>query len=179
MRDSSKAALGGIIAALSIVIMLITYISPFLVYTAPPFAGLLLIVIVYEMGYGWAFGTYAAVSLLSAFMIADKEAALFYVLFFGYYPALRELFSSKILHKTVRLLISFLIFNSACACAILLGEMLFAVDYSELMSGGKVYFLIFWLGLNAVFFCYEFLISRLVVLYRNKLRKKIRNLFRT
>ena len=51
MRESSKAALGGIIAALSVSIMLLTYISPLLVYTVPVISGLLLLIIVTEIGY--------------------------------------------------------------------------------------------------------------------------------
>ena len=65
MRESSKAALCGIVAALAVVIMMITYISPVLVYTAPPFAGLILLLIVNEVSFSRAVGTYFAVSLLS------------------------------------------------------------------------------------------------------------------
>ena len=36
MRESAKAALGGMIAALSVSIMLLTYLSPFLVYSISP-----------------------------------------------------------------------------------------------------------------------------------------------
>ena len=71
--------------------MLITYFSPLLVYTAPPFAGILLIVIVNEIGYRWALGTYVAISLLSVFLIADKESAVYFTMFFGYYPILKLL----------------------------------------------------------------------------------------
>jgi len=86
MRESSKAALCGIVAALAVVIMMITYISPVLVYTAPPFAGLILLLIVNEVSFSRAVGTYFAVSLLSLFLIADKEAATFFTCFFGFYP---------------------------------------------------------------------------------------------
>ena len=69
LRESTKASLGGIIAALSIVIMLLTYVSPLLVYTAPPFAGILLLIIINELGFRWSVATFAAVSLLSVFII--------------------------------------------------------------------------------------------------------------
>lgn len=178
MRESSKAALGGIIAALSIVIMLVTYVSPLLVYTAPPFAGLLLIVIVYEMGYGWAFGTYAAVSLLSVFMIADKEAALFFTMFFGYYPLLREWMHKKIKNSALCYLPEILIFNVMTIGAGLIGAFFFNVDYSELTEGGRAFLILFWVLMNVVFFVYDFLVDRLVKLYVNKIQKRIRGLFR-
>ena len=63
MKESSKAALGGIVSALAVVVMLCTYISPLLVYTAPPFAGVLLLLIVNELGYKWSLGTFFAISL--------------------------------------------------------------------------------------------------------------------
>ena len=118
MRESAKAALGGIIAALSVSIMLITYISPVLVYTAPVFAGMFLLIIVEEIGYRWALGTFAAVSLLSVFMIADKEAAVFYTMLFGYYPILREFICGKLTRKTLLFFIKLIIFNSALFSAI-------------------------------------------------------------
>lgn len=178
MRESSKAALGGIIAALSIVIMLITYISPFLVYTAPQFAGLLLIVIVYEIGYGWAFGTYAAISLLSLFMIADKEAALYFVMFFGYYPLLRDFLIKKIRKTWIRLPIEVVIFNVTLFCAGVLGSVFFHIDYSDLTEGGKLFVVLFWIMMNVIFFIYDFLVDRLTILYKKKIRKRIRGLFR-
>ena len=89
MRESTKAALGGIVSALAVIVMLVTYLSPLLVYTAPPFAGILLILIVNELGNKWAVGTYVSISLLSIFFIADKESAVFFTMFFGYYPILK------------------------------------------------------------------------------------------
>ena len=109
MRESTKASLGGIIAALSIVIMLLTYVSPLLVYTAPPFAGILLLIIINELGFRWSAATFAAVSLLSVFIIADKEAAVFYTMFFGYYPILVTVINKAVKNKLVNFVIKFFV----------------------------------------------------------------------
>lgn len=177
MRESSKAALGGIVAALAVVIMLITYLSPLLVYTAPPFAGILLIIIIEEISYGWAFGTYAAVSALSILFIADKEAAVFFVFFFGYYPILRKYLSSKIKNRPVLYVIKLLIFNAALLSAVYVCAYVFNIDYSEFSDSGEIMMLLFWGLMNVVFIVYDFLLSKLMFIYDVRLRKEFKKLF--
>lgn len=178
MRESSKAALGGIVAALSVVIMLATYLSPLLVYTAPPFAGILLIVILEELDLKWAFGTYVAISLLSLFMIADKEAAVFFTLFFGYYPILRAFFSTKIKKKQVLLLLGWIVFNVASAAAILLCAFVFHIDYGEFYENGKLFVILTIFLMNVVFIVYDFLLVRVHTYYRLKIKSKIKKIFK-
>lgn len=178
MRESAKAALGGIIAALSISIMLLTYISPFLVYTAPVFAGILLIVIVTEIGYKWAFGTYTAISLLAIFLIADKEAAVFFIMLFGYYPILRTFILQRLKNRAVFFILKLLIFNFALAASISLCNFVFHIDYSEFTEKGRVYVAVFWVLMNIVLFLYDYLIGKSMTLYRKKIQKRIRQLFK-
>lgn len=178
MRESSKAALGGIVSALSIVIMLITYVSPLLVYTAPPFAGLLLIIIVNEMNRKWAFGTYAAVSLLSLFLIADKESAVFYTFFFGYYPVIHSLLNEKIHFKVVRIIIKFVIFNVAVAGAVLVCKFLFNIDYDEFSEYSVVALAGVGILIDLLLLFYDILLNKIELLYKLKLHKRIRKLFR-
>ena len=85
-RNSSKTALGGIVAALSVTMMFLTAVIPTLTYALPAAAGVLLIIVVIDVDKKWAFGVYAAVSLLSLLVLPDKEAAVMYVFFFGHYP---------------------------------------------------------------------------------------------
>ncbi len=177
MRESSKAALGGIIAALSVVIMLITYISPLLVYTVPPFAGILLIIIVKEISRRWAFGTYAAVSVLSMLFIADREAAVFFVFFFGYYPILRDFITEKIKNKTVLFLLKLVIFNAALIAAVYTCSYVFHIDYSEFSTTGEAMIFLFWGLMNIVFISYDYFIFRLLILYDNRIKKQFTRLF--
>lgn len=179
MKDSSKSALGGIIAALSVSIMLLTYISPSLfVYSAPAVAGVFLVVIVGGMGYKWAFGTYAAVSILSMFLIADKEAAVFYVLLFGYYPILRTYFAEKIKNKVLLWIAKIFIFNIALALALLISNFVFGIDYSEFTEQGKWMVVLFLLLMNLLLIIYDLLVYRLLLLYTKKIHKRIRKLFK-
>ena len=89
---SRKIAFGGIVAALSLVLMLLTGVLPFGTYALPCFAGILLTSIVIEFGIPWAIGVYVGVSVLSFLLVSDKEAALYYTLILGIYPILKSLF---------------------------------------------------------------------------------------
>lgn len=178
MRESSKAALGGIIAALSVSMMLLTYLSPLLVYTAPVLAGLLLLIIVNEIGYRWAIGTYAAIGMLSVFMVADKEAAVFFVMLLGYYPILKAYVQSFVKNRVILTLIKLVIFNAALFLSVVICNYIFHIDYTELTQGGKLFVAFFAVLMNLVLFLYDYLIDKLTFLYKNRIQKKIRSLFK-
>lgn len=178
MRESSKAALGGIVSALAVVIMLITYLSPLLVYTAPPFAGILLIIIVNELGYRWAIGTYAAISLLSVFLIADKESAVMFTLFFGYYPILKTVLDRKVKFRIPRIVIKAAVFNLSMIGAVCICKFLFNIDYDDFGELGKYSLLIFALMFNVLLFFYDNLIAKLQLVYKYKLQSRFRKFFR-
>ena len=178
MRESSKSALCGIIAALSVSIMLLTYISPFLIYAIPVFAGMFLIVILDEIGGKWAFGTYTAVSLLSFFLIADKEAAVFYVLLFGYYPILRAFVNAKIRSRILVFLIKFIVFGLSLFASVAVCSFVFNIDYSEFSEKGMIYLICVVVLMYALFFLYDFLLGVMTKLYILKVKDRIKKLFK-
>lgn len=178
MRESSKAALGGIISALAVVVMLVTYFSPLLVYTAPPFAGLLLIIIVNEIGYRWAIGTYAAISLLSVFLIADKESAVYFTMFFGYYPIFKLFIDSHLHQRFLCAVIKAVLFNISIAASVLLCVFVFHIPYDDLTEKGYALLIVFWVLLNFLLYVFDILISGLQVFYQKKLGKRIKKIFR-
>lgn len=171
MRESSKAALSGIIAALSVVIMLITYLSPILVYTAPPLAGILLIVIIKEISYKWATSTYFAISILALLFIADKESAVFFTFFFGYYPILHSLIHSKLRNLPLICLLKFGVFNVALLSAVCVSTFVFNIDYSDFDLTSKAFAVLFWGMMNLIFVLYDIVLKRLNEVYDKKLKK--------
>lgn len=177
MRESSKAALCGIISSLAVVIMLSTYLSPFLVYTAPAFSGLLLLLIINELGCKWATGTYVTVSLISAFVIADKEASVFYIMFFGFYPILGYVLNKKIRNQLIRTVLKLISFNLSCLISFAVCMYVLSLDMSDITEGGLFFTITFAVLMNILFFIYDLLILRLQELYVKKLRKKFRKLF--
>ena len=89
MKNTKKITLCGMVASLSIVIMLTSYF-PYLTYAIPALAGIFMMVPLIECGVSWSFGTYIASSAI-IFITGETEAKLLYVLFLGYYPILKSL----------------------------------------------------------------------------------------
>ena len=87
-------ALGGIFAALAVVIMSMGTMIPVATYTAPVLCMVLLQQVLKTCGGRVAWAWYGAVAILSALMAPDKEAAAVY-LALGYYPILKPIFDQK------------------------------------------------------------------------------------
>ncbi|MDO4420020.1 MAG: hypothetical protein Q4B92_06615, partial [Ruminococcus sp.] len=113
---SRKVAFGGVIAALSLVLMLITGVIPVGTYALPAFAGIVLTAIVIEFGIPWAIGVYVGVSVLSFLLVSDKEAALYYTLILGIYPVLKSIFE-RIKVKWLSFMLKLVYFNVMAVAA--------------------------------------------------------------
>lgn len=81
-------ALGGILAALAVVIMSMGTLIPVATYAAPMLCCMLVQVVLRVCGKRTAWAWYGAVSLLSLLMAPDKEAAAVF-LTLGYYPIVK------------------------------------------------------------------------------------------
>ena len=175
MQKSSKTALGAMVAALSVVIMLLTVV-PVLTYTSPAFAGLLIVIIVIELDKKWAFGVYAAVGVLSVLLASDKEAAILYLFFFGYYPILKAIIEGK-LKNVFGWIVKFVLFNTAIvACYFIIAKVLL-LPMDDFDDFGKYTIPIFLVAGNVVFLLYDLFLTKMVVLYQMKWQQKFRKLF--
>ena len=90
MRHNSakNMALGGVMAALALVVMCLGGMIPLATYVCPMFCAVLLMVVLRLTGSRIAWAWYGAVSILSMLLGPDKEAAAVFV-FLGYYPILK------------------------------------------------------------------------------------------
>ena len=88
-RQSRKAALCGMMAALSVVILCLGGMIPLAAFACPMLAMLCLIPAVCGYGTGTALLLYGAISVLTLLLGPDKEIALLYV-FLGWYPGIRS-----------------------------------------------------------------------------------------
>ena len=91
MANRSKAAsiaLGGVMAALAIVIMALGGMIPMATFVCPMLCMLLLRLIAKQCGSRVAWAWYGAVAILSCLLSPDKEAAAVFV-FLGYYPVVK------------------------------------------------------------------------------------------
>lgn len=167
-KSSYKIALGGIVSALSIVLMLITGIIPFGTYAFPCFAGLLLISIIIEIGYPLAISIFVVVSLLSLLLVVDKEACLYYIMFLGFYPILRTLLS-RISNRVIRFLVKILIFNVCIILAFYIGLFVFSIPKDSFVLFGVYLPWLFLILGNIFFIFYDICIDKLTYVYMLKI----------
>ena len=168
--------MGGIVASLSLVMMLLTTALPVLMYVLPIMSGILLMLIVTELNKKWGLATYAAVSILSLLILPDKETAMVYAGFFGCYPVIKPVLDR--LPKVLQWILKFLFFNAAVTVSYLIIIYVFSIPIEGMEGLGKWAIpLLLALG-NVLFVLYDFLLSRLTLIYVKKWQKKFRSLFR-
>lgn len=177
MRNrSAKVAFCGVIAALSVVLMLLTGLVPIATVAIPAIAGCFMIAVVIEAGIKWGVGVYAAVSVLSFVLAPDREAALFYVLFFGYFPIVFAVIG-RIKNKAVRFLIKLAIYNAAMAVELWLSVNLLGIPLDQTGAFGKYTILVLVILLNIVFVLYNYAMHGLIFMYLNKFHDKVQKIF--
>ena len=172
MKASFKVSLGGIAAALGLVLMFLTFLVPVGTYAFPAFAGILLAVIVIEIGYGYAVAVFAATALLSFLLITDKEAALLYAIFLGYYPILKSMIE-RIKSRIAQYLIKLNVFNITMIAAYFIAVNLLSMPTDSFSVMGISLPWLFLLIGNAVFVLYDLCVTRLVTIYQIKWHKKL------
>ena len=174
MKTSFKVSLGGLIGALSVVLMLLTSVIPFGTFAFPAFAGMLLVCLVIELGYSWAFLVYFVVSALSLLLLTDKEAALYYVVFLGFYPVIKGLIE-RIKSKPFQYILKISVFNVCMILAFYLSIYLFSIPKESFNLFGIYLPWVFLLLGNVVFVIYDYCVSKMVTIYLLKIHKLIIN----
>lgn len=177
-RLSFRVALCAVTAALSVVMMLLTSVIPFGTYVFPGIAGSFLVIIVIELNSKWALGVYAVTALLGFFLAGDKEAAVCYILLLGYYPVLKNLIERRVRQRFLRIVIKLIVFNAAAVGTFFITTLLFAVPAEEYTLFGVYMPLVFLAAGNLVFFLYDIVLTRFVMLYVQKLRSRVFGAFR-
>lgn len=178
-KVSFRVAFGGIVAALCLVLMFMTGLIPVLVYTLPAVAGVLLVSVVIEIDKKWALITYAAVGLLSLLITPDREAAILFIFFMGYYPIIKAIIE-KIKSRILEWAIKIIIFNVAIISAYVIIINVFGIkDVMEQVPFFGKYSSLVLLALgNVVFVIYDIAVTRLISAYINWFRPKFINKIR-
>ena len=172
MKTSVKVSLGGAAAALSLVLMLLTAVIPFGTYAFPTFAGMMLVIIVIEIGYGYALSVYAATAILSFLLVPDKEAALIYTIFLGFYPIIKSLIE-RISNKIVQYAVKLVLFNGCMIAAFYIALNLLSIPAESFTLFGINLPIIFLLFGNIAFILYDLCVTRVVTIYLLKWRQKL------
>ncbi len=174
MKKTSKIALCGVLAAVELVVLLAAYF-PYLTYALPALAGAFTIPVVVDVGKKHAWIMFSVVSVLS-FFLCEKEAMVFYILFFGHYPIIKS-YIEQIKSKPVCLLIKFICATVCFAIAYYLTTFVMGIDIETVGDFGKYTSIVFLVMYDVVFFVYDIALTRIVGLYILKFRKQVRKIF--
>lgn len=133
MNKAKKNAFGGMAVALIIVIMLPSTFQ-FFEYLMPLAAGLLMSLFVVEFGRNWSVAVYASSAILSLLILPNKEAAVLYAVFLGYYGIFKSFIESKMLRRPIEILIKLSVFLCSMVVFGVVMMKVFGMPYSELMG---------------------------------------------
>lgn len=170
MKNSKVIAYSGVATALSVVMLFLGSIFWVLGYTMPLVASLVMIILLDSISQKSALLTFVSTSVISFILLNDKECVLLYVLFFGYYPLIRDKIND-IKPKFLSYLLKFVSFNAAMVLTQILCVYVFGIPFDDML--GKWGIVVFVLCLNLVFVVFDKLYTLLLRLYRIKLKKKV------
>lgn len=173
-NESRRIAVGGVFGALALALMLAGGFLPLATFAAPAFAGILLVPVAIEFGMKTGVLVYAAIGVLSLFVVADKEMALIFLFFLGFYP-LAKIKLEKLRGRALRWACKFALFN-ACVCgmyALILFVFPLPALAAEWQSMGQAFLAVLLLCANITFFVYDKAIERLTALYCCNIRNKL------
>lgn len=177
MKQSSKCAIGGIVAALSLVLMIMVAVVPFMTYALPAVAGALTVFMVIEVDKKWAAGVYAAVAILGLFLVPEKEVAVMYLAFFGYYPILKALIESK-KKSVIGWILKLLTFEATMVGSYWLMIKFMGVTIDEMDEYG-LWAIPILLGIGTfAFILYDIALTKMVWVYNKKWRKHFKRYFK-
>ncbi len=159
MKNKTKnTAVCGLMTALSVVLMMLTTLIPVFMYVIPIVTGLLVIFTSEISSKKWGVAVYFSTAFLSLLLITDKEAALTYTLFFGYYPLVKDIIEK--LPKWVAWILKLVLFNLAAVGIGAIGFFVFGVSGEEYNEFGKYTVPILLVMANVVFILYDISLTR-------------------
>ncbi len=177
MKNSMKVAFCGVISALSLVLLFLTGMAPMATLALPAIAGCLLVPVVVEVGLSWSFGVYGVCSVLAFLLAPDREAFLFYLLFFGYYPALFAVLG-RIRHRALRYVAKLLVFNAAVVLEAVLSVYVLGIPFETISILGPYTPVALLVLANVVFVVYDLALEGLIVQYLNRLHDRLGKLLK-
>lgn len=157
--------------------MISVAIIPFLTYALPAVAGLFIVFIVIEIDKKWAFGVYCTVAILGMLLVPDKEVAVMYLAFFGYYPILKSLIEAKV-PTVLGWITKVLTFVSTMVVSYYLMIKLMGVTIDETEDFGMMAYPIL-LGMGTfAFVMYDIALTKMITLYLMRWQKLFKRYFK-
>ena len=149
-------------------------ILPLATYVAPALAGILIVPVAIEFGIKTGYVLYAAIGLLSLFVVPDKEMSLIFVFFLGFYPLLKASIE-RMRSRAAQWAVKLAVFN---ACIVgMYGIILFLFPIGavveEFESMGIPFTGLLLLMGNVTFVIYDVAVARIIGLYCARFRARL------
>ncbi len=163
-----KLTVCAMLAALGVVLLYLGSMIEVADLSMAVLASLLCVFAVIEYGGSAPWLVFGVTGILSLILIPQKTPAVFYLLFFGYYPILKEKLEKR--PKVVAWVLKEVIFNVALVLILLLSHFL-------LTASGTTPILLYvaFAALSEILFpVYDIALTRLISLYLYRLRKRFR-----
>ena len=164
VTPARKMALCGMLCALGVLLLLLGGVLAVLSYAAPVFCGLLVLCALERCGRAYAWSLYGATALLGILLCVQREGALFFAVFAGYYPMFRRFLEGRVRAKPLRLLLGLLLFNGALLALSLLMTLAF-FGGSSLLAEAPVFLALYALLSDLLFLVYDLLLGRLATVF--------------
>ena len=175
MNKSKNTAFCGMVSALSVVLMLITTILPVMMYVLPIITGILVLLTSEVTSKKWAIATFFSTAIISLLLLTEKETALTYLFFFGWYPLVREQLNK--IPSALQYIVKFRRFNFSAVAIGVVGVYVFGLSKDDYTEFGKYTVPILLLMANVVFVLYELMLKKYSVVLKKageRVKKKLK-----
>lgn len=166
---TKRLSMCAMLSALGVVVLYLGSVIEVIDISMAVVASLFAIFAVIEYGARYAWSIYAITGILSAVLLPNKFPALMYLLFFGFYPIIKEKIE-KLSRKIVQWALKELLFNVCLIILMVIGNYILMID----MKAWFVMEVVFFVLANGTFVIYDIALTRLISLYVFRLRKKLR-----
>ena len=167
MKSTKTLAYGGIISALSIVLLLIAAYVEVVDISAVVVVSLGIVYMQIEFGTKAALTTFFAVSFLAGILLPSKIPALMYICFGGWYPIVKRFVER--LSLVVSYIVKIVVFNAALLLYALTTLYVLMIEMPN-----DTLNLVLILTANLVFLVYDYVLSRLITVYIRSIRNRFK-----
>lgn len=183
-QKTKKLTLGAIFAAIGVVMLTLGSLVEVLDLSMAAIASMLCVVAVIEIGGAYPWLIYGTTSILSVVLYPAGTACWLYLIFFGYYPIVKE--KLERLHRSVAWILKLVLFNVSVLAYVAIAYFLFfggadAVSlknvFASVIGGEDAGFalaIVLYVALNIVFILYDVALTRLISFYFVKLRHRFK-----
>ena len=172
MKPVRALTLSAVLAALSVLLLFLGSLFDVTDLAAVMVASFFVVLVVIECRGAWPWLLYVSVSVLSFLLLPGRFVSVEYALFGGIWPILK--YWLERLPRLPSVLLKLLVGNALAAFAAWLGLKFFGLEVPSALWL-KIAAVVLW---EAVFILYDFMLTRLIVIWCVKYRSRFRRLFR-